>query len=710
MKKVLTCKLRIIMTKLIIKHKGQNLQEVWLEVDKEYSIGRGKDNDIVLPEQPGVSRKHLQILRGEDEQWFVKNLSSTGSLMIDGNQTEEGTVPLGGSFQTQDFEFILLEEKKPSANSAKNKEPKSPASQELAPLEQAPPALYNKQESQLLAESGNPTEDPKEVESDLSLSTDDKTKMLDLNSRSVRMSACLKVSDETDSVRDIFKLEEDQSEWICGREEIADIVVENPNISRQHFKITKEGMDYFIEDLKSSNGTILNDKELRPGKAYAIQSGDMIYILDIEIAFEIKNLALEKELAQIKVPLPVPQPAKEGMLPMAPPLKGGNAPQGAWPVGYAPLPANAPGVIVEMPEESASPLSFVKKNKKRVIMYGAVVLVVLGFLVLNNEESEPEDSENQMGVEEGGELADLTEEEKSLVKNTYMAARMLYSQAKFDLCRSEIKKLHKYTKTYEDSKKLEIACTQAIENQKKQMDIEYKRKKAKDTDQRIQQVADRCREKFSTFHFRHELVACLQPAIELSPADPRVLALTDQFDTNKTLKEEQKRQKEERQKFIRSIFSKYHHAKSLHTKGKTLKAMSAYQHFINISRHKELTKQRAKAKRELASIKQAFQDKNSQLESACKSHFQAKAFQKAYYACDKAVDEIPPPHDKKARELRQEAQNKLELVMKPLYEEANLNESVGNVAIAQEYWKKIIQLDVRTGIYYKRAKDKLSKY
>ena len=708
------------MAKLIIKHKGQILQETVLQPSEEYSIGRGVDNVIVLPEQAGISRKHLSLLMGEDEQWIVKNLSSAGALIIEGTATEEGAVPLGGSFQTQDFEFILVEEKKSSSAklAEKAKDQKTSLDQKSMPSDQQSVALYKKTESQVKTEKETKEEKSQDslVDSSLNdsssalsnMAQDDKTKIMNIDSPSVRMSAYLKVSDETDNMKDIFKLEEDQSEWILGRDETADIMVDNPNISRQHFKITKEGLDYFIEDLKSSNSTILNDKELRPGKPYAIQSGDIIYILDIEIAFEIKNLSLEKELAKIKTPAPIPIPApgqaQAGQLPVAHP------PAGGWPASYPLLPADAPGVIVEMPEESSSLLSFMKQNKKRVIIYGSVLLAVMGFFFLNTEEPLEKESEDQTVVAGGGELAGLSAEQINLVENTYMTARLFFSQGKFDLCTSEIKKIHKYTDSYQDSKKLEITCTQAVENQKRQHDLEYKKKKAIATDQLIQKVTNQCREKFDTFQFKYELIACLNSAIELSPADSRIQALTDQFETNEALKAEEKKQIEERKKFIRSIAGKYHYAKSLHKKGKTLKAISAYQHFINISKHRELTQQRSQAQRELASIKQEFQDRNNKMESACKSQFSAGEFRKAYYACDKAVDKIPPSHNKNARELRDKAQNKLELVMKPLYEEANLNESVGNVAHAQEYWKKILKLDVHTGLYYKRAQAKLNKY
>ena len=705
------------MMKLIVKHNGQILQEAPLQSAEEYSIGRGKDNNIVLPEQAGISRKHLSLSIGEDGQWTVKNLSATGELIIDGTAVEEGAISLGSSFQTQGFEFILVQEDKKSSQKSTEKplDQKLPSEQKLAPADPQSIALYKRTESQL-TKAQKETEEKDSHQEDkllnvssddsssaLSLADDDKTKILPIDSSSARMSAYLKVSDDTDNMRDIFKLEEDQSEWIVGRDETADIMVENPNISRKHFKIIKEERDYVIEDLKSSNGTVLNDKDLKPGKSYTLHSGDMIYILDIEMVFEIKNLSLEKELAQMKLSPPALRQSPEGLLPTNHPTAGG------WPVTpNIPQPLGAPGVIVEMPDHAKSPLAFVKKNKKRLSIYGAVLLAVLSFVFFNTEE-EP-DSGSQMVVAGGGELAGLSEQEINLVENTYMSARLLFSQGKFELCSSEIKKIHKYTNSYQDSKKLHIACTQAMDNQKRQHDMEHKRKKAIKTDKLIQKITDKCREKFDTFKFEYELKACLQSATELSPADERIHALTDQFTTNETLKKEQERQRAERRKFIQSIASKYHYAKSLYKKGQTLKAISAYQNFINVSRHQELKQERAKAQRELASIKQKFQDRNNKMESSCKSHFKAKNFQKAYHACDKAVDKIPEPHNKNARRLRDSAQNKLELVMKPLYESANLNESVGNVSKAQEDWNKILQLDVPTGIYYKRAKAKLSKY
>ena len=695
------------MKKLIVKHKGKILKELSLQKEEQYSIGRGKNNQIVLPEQAGISRKHLSLFIGEEGQWTVKNLSSAENLVIDGETTEES--PVHNGFQVQDFEFTLCEEDKSQA-SLKSQQTKALSEKVPALSDPQSVALYKRTESQLTRPTG--TEQSLNTLSDSSalpsadipqdeslLSTDDKTRIMDMDSQQASMSAFLKVSYEDDNARDIFKLE-NQSEWTFGRDETADIMVDNPNISRKHFKISQEGQNYYIEDLKSSNGTLLNDKELKPGKLYAIQSGDIIYILDMEIAFEIRNLALEKELVRMKAPPPAPVMPQGNLLPS-------SLVAGGWP--QAPLPANTPGVVVEMPESSAG-LAFIKKNKKRFIIYGSLgVIALTGLLFLNvDKQADPAKTKTVTAVE--GDLAGLSEHEIKMVKRSYQTALHLYTTGKFVYCQSEIKQIHKYTNSYQDSKKLEIACAQAAENANRQHAMEEKRKKAETTDKFIQQVTDKCREKFDTFKFKHELVTCLNPAIELSPADGRVQALTDQFDTNETLKEEKRKQIAERKKFIQSLAGKYNYAKSLHKKGRTLKAISAYQHFINISGHKELAQKRALAQRELASIKKEFQDNNSRMESTCKSYFSAKEFKKAYSACDIAGQKIPAPHNKNVLLFKEKAKNSLALIMKPLYEEANLNESVGNVSAAQGHWKKILNQDVPTGVYYKRAKDKLNKY
>ncbi|MEM9406215.1 MAG: FHA domain-containing protein, partial [Acidobacteriota bacterium] len=49
-------------------------------VETEVRLGRGAENDIVLPDS-SVSRQHA-VLRFEDDSWFVYDLDSTNGVIV----------------------------------------------------------------------------------------------------------------------------------------------------------------------------------------------------------------------------------------------------------------------------------------------------------------------------------------------------------------------------------------------------------------------------------------------------------------------------------------------------------------------------------------------------------------------------------------------------------------------------------------------------
>lgn len=49
---------------------------------------------------------------------------------------------------------------------------------------------------------------------------------------------------------------------IIGRDDVSDIVIPERKISRKHVRIQRQGNDFFIHDLGSSNGTWLNGKKI----------------------------------------------------------------------------------------------------------------------------------------------------------------------------------------------------------------------------------------------------------------------------------------------------------------------------------------------------------------------------------------------------------------------------------------------------------------
>ncbi|MGO1469727.1 MAG: FHA domain-containing protein [Tissierella sp.] len=68
-----------------------------------------------------------------------------------------------------------------------------------------------------------------------------------------------------------------------GRKGNNDIVIKDPYVSKSHFRVVKDEEMYFLEDLKSSNGTFLNGQKLLD--AVKLSNGDRIRIGNIEFLF-----------------------------------------------------------------------------------------------------------------------------------------------------------------------------------------------------------------------------------------------------------------------------------------------------------------------------------------------------------------------------------------------------------------------------------------
>jgi pSer/pThr/pTyr-binding forkhead associated (FHA) protein len=58
-----------------------------------------------------------------------------------------------------------------------------------------------------------------------------------------------------------------------GRGPESHIRVRDKSVSRRHLEIIKKGDKYYIRDLKSKNGTYVNDEQIKPGEPFEIEQG-----------------------------------------------------------------------------------------------------------------------------------------------------------------------------------------------------------------------------------------------------------------------------------------------------------------------------------------------------------------------------------------------------------------------------------------------------
>ena len=76
----------------------------------------------------------------------------------------------------------------------------------------------------------------------------------------------------------VFELDSKEI-FFCGRSpRMNDIAIPEIAVSRKHFKIFKIGRDFFIEDLNSKHGTLVNRDSIAPGEGFQINEGDLIRV------------------------------------------------------------------------------------------------------------------------------------------------------------------------------------------------------------------------------------------------------------------------------------------------------------------------------------------------------------------------------------------------------------------------------------------------
>jgi len=61
----------------------------------------------------------------------------------------------------------------------------------------------------------------------------------------------------------------------------------NCGVSRKHAALSYRGGDLFIEDLNSTNGTLINGLQLTPGRAYMLRNGDEVELGQLRVAVNV---------------------------------------------------------------------------------------------------------------------------------------------------------------------------------------------------------------------------------------------------------------------------------------------------------------------------------------------------------------------------------------------------------------------------------------
>jgi pSer/pThr/pTyr-binding forkhead associated (FHA) protein/tetratricopeptide (TPR) repeat protein len=672
--------------RLKVRRHQQEYGELNLEEKQAYSLGRKEGCDLVLQSDPGISRQHLEVLQ-ENGIWIIRVLSQHLPISYEGKsltQLELNSETM--HFYVQPYEFIFETEDLPQEQAVddlgglpllldndisenNSQEPDSAFNQAI------PEAKNDHQSNGEASDAINPEvtfHGNEEKTGEIHLSGEPYLKfMYSTHSESIRLKG---------------------NKWVAGRDTIAQIHLDDKKASRQHFSLEKVGEQFFIKDLKSANGTLLNGQELVGHEAKELKSGDIVTVNQLTIIFEVRDLSFSDKLKDL------PLQAYSGPMILT---------SQDWDVAGAPSISNVPAVI---PTPQLGQMATVqriepKKNHTRTILMAVVAAgVLIGGYMMNEEKPRVTASVNDDRIKT---FESLKPEDQKLVVDDYNLAQQYAANNQIENALSRLDKIHTLVHFYKDSKEIEARLKEAREIIKQQEFIKQQQREQEATKAKVIAIVADCRDRYANGVDANVARTCLAEALQLDPENIEAHSIIASIEMRLNQAKEAERQLKEYNDSVdkgRELFTK---AKNYLQNKEYHDAINAFSAHIN-SNLPDPDALKETSKRTIASIeshiatqRDRFMNKAKGLESAGNLR---DAILNAEHA--KKID----PYDYSIANFIERNRRELESHMRNIYSESVIEEKFGNVDLSKIKWKEIINKDVPTGEYYLKAKRKLQQY
>lgn len=698
------------MARLKVRLRGKVVSEIPLAEDRQYLAGRKDGCDIQLAGEKGISREHFRM-SCQNGHWQIEGLSRFGELLVGGERVETISLEHGLTFTVPpyDFEFLMTSADSPSIEN--------------------PPAVAD--EMHLPGDDGGGA-------SGAILEAGPIEKTVVGVAPSVPY---MKVMDSQGEARELIRLEGGDS-WLAGRDSSCAIHIRDQRVSRRQFEVRKHSGSYFIIDLGSVNGTLLNGNPISSNEPTPLKSGDAVSVLENYFYFELHDPNFKSRLELVSLqPLPEVPPA--GMLvpiqgqdplppqaqaapmppvpmgyqvPMDPSMyhpQGGHLPQqwhgAGMPMPYDPNMLHHHHPAMAQPGGVPAPKKFdFEKNRPKVIA-AAVALLGLVYFGLGGTGNEAPKAAAPLIQDP---YSKLTPDQQKLVRDTYQLAKVYFQQGKYELARGEIIKMTEHIPEYEDSKgllKLIDEAQYVQEQQRKQEELEKSRR---EQEEKIQRKVAECGKLIGPTVTRDQIESCLFDVINFNPTHPGFAQLYMEVDRITA----DRMAKDARDAAYRSDVAKlknlYGKAAALEA-NRPLAAIVAHQRVI-ASTLPDPSGLRATSKQKVEQIKAQLNSKTADLQESAKKNAEAGNYRDAILALRRA-QKVDPQNTMLQGQIDEYTQKLKELMM-VIYQEGILEENFGNIEGgenkegAKKKWMDIISKDIPDGEYYRKAMIKLKKY
>lgn len=639
------------MLKLVVRLHGQIIQTLELSDPATiYWAGRSENCQIHLNSERGISRQHFKIQLKEG-LWNLEVSSSYGNVKTGDTSARELILQEGTSFSLTPYEFVIENQHTQSISNGI-----SLASGEGG---RSPSARFHESEPEKTV-----------------------TRVFDKNKQFILTYFNKETKDK--KVYTLTKLD-----YVVGRDQACDIVLDDARVSRRQFKILHQNGNYYLIDNQGINATQINGTKVTSSDPVLINSNDDIKILNHRFHFEIRDAQFESQWQKVK------------HLALVEPNDGDpNQNQGDGQNSGEESGSDNPALDVKVLNFWGLKIPLNKENKIRM---GLAALLLVGGLFATNDNSF---NENEVSSQPANPLSKLTPEEQKQVKVQYELAKDLYTKGNYQLAKEELSKVHAKIPSYVDSLELARFIEVGIQSAQEREQQERLKREAAEAEEKIINIVSFCKQQLKPEASVAESDECLAPAIQLNPEHEMLV----KFRTEIAQLEEQRKTIEAEKAFKEAqateLEKQYKLALEISQKD-PYKGKQAFEDFLKLTMD-DPKKLQERAKKDLKRLERKIKQSIDTAISSVKTLVDAGKHRDAIIALERA-SEMSPQNDHLDEEIERITED-LRKKMQALFQEAILEENIGNIDTAKDRWKKIIELDIPNGEYHSKAKIKLKKY
>lgn len=670
------------MARLKVRRHQVDFAELSLEPGKSYIIGRRQNADLMLQPDPGISREHLSI-EFVNNEWVVKGLSPHIPLSYEGKTQTKISISDGvAHFYVLPYEFelqMINEESAPAQEPLSHSSSPADINENNSSQEQIEPQDIIREP--LPSESSNSPA----FQAELSFHGNEEQ----TNEIQVSGEPYIKFmhASHTESLR--LK----GNKWVAGRDSIAQIHLDDKKASRQHFSLEKVGEQFFIKDLQSANGTLLNGQELPAHEPRELKSGDIITVNQLTMIFEMRDLSFSEKLKDL------PLQAYSGPLILS---------SQEWDLAAD---ANRPPLRLETKElsqmvgtvQKVNTKAAAKANHLRTALLAGVALMILGYAFFGQNSSTPQ---NSLGSDVKT-FESLSPEEKKFVSDSYNSAQNYYQEGRIQNALTQLAYVHKTLPFYKDSRELETKLQEAQETLRQKEFIAQQRREQEETRLKVQNIVADCRDRYRDSVDVNAAKSCLASALQLDPENSDALSIVAEIELRLNLAQEAERKLKEFNDNAQKGRDLFYRAKNFLQNKEYHEAITAFSAHISANLP-DPDKLKPISERNVASIEHHINSQKKVLMGRATSELNSGKLREAILTAEQAkrVD----PYDYSIANFIEQSKRSLEMKMKPLYEESVIEERFGNFELCKAKWQEIVSKDIPTGEYYLKAKRKLQQY